>query len=182
MSFFYIVHIVICVLLILIILFQDGKTGGLVSVADTGNSVFGASGASSFLTKLTSGVAIVFMVTSVFLAFMNSPDDTSIADDYTPKTTQSSGTNATPQDPAGAQPAGDVVVTDEDGNQVTKSFADTEMTMEKFNQDEVPKEILEAERLLKEKEAQKAKEKAEKAKADKDNKEKNGSDKPKEDQ
>ena len=184
MSFFYIVHVVVCILLILIILFQDGKTGGLVSVADTGNSVFGASGASSFLTKLTSGVAIVFMVTSVFLAFLNSPGDKSIADDYTPPPAQTSNSTAAPNAQTDAAPTnGDVVVTDENGNQTAKPLSSTDMTIEKFSQDQVPKEILESERLLKEKEAaQKAKEAGDKAKSDNKKTDKPKTEKQKEDQ
>ena len=184
MSFFYIVHIAVCVLLILIILFQDGKTGGLMSVADTGNSVFGASGASSFLTKLTSGFAIAFMVTSVFLAFLNAPGDTSIADDYTPPPTQSESSTVSPQSQAGTQPpTGDVMVTDENGNLVTKPLSETDMTIEKFNQDQVPPEILESERLLKEKAAgEKAKEGGEKPEAGKDKTDKTKTEKQKEDQ
>ena len=119
MSFFYIIHIAVCVLLVLVILFQDGKTGGLVSVADTGNSVFGARGASSFLTKLTSGIAVTFMITSVFLAFLNAPGDQSIADDYTPPPqTNSSTVNPQPQD--GTTPTGQPgAAVDADGNVIT---------------------------------------------------------------
>jgi len=85
MTFFYIMHIAVCVLLIAIILFQDGKTGGLVSVADSSQSVFGAKGASSFLTKLTSGLAILFMVLTLLLAYRGTGSQ-SIAADHAPAT------------------------------------------------------------------------------------------------
>jgi len=45
MFLFYTAHIAICVLVILVILFQDGKTGGLTGVADNASQqVFGAKG------------------------------------------------------------------------------------------------------------------------------------------
>ncbi|CAM2066348.1 preprotein translocase subunit SecG [Sulfidibacter corallicola] len=86
MGFFFIIHCFLCVLLILVILFQDGKTGGLVSVADNSSSLFGAQGATSFLTKFTSAIAILFMVSSMFLAYRNSPDNQGIASGFTPTT------------------------------------------------------------------------------------------------
>ncbi len=98
MSFLYIVHVVVCVLLIAVILFQDGKTGGLGSIPDASNSVFGAKGASSFLTKLTSGLALLFMVLSLGLAYQNSDDAKSIAADHVPVTTQTTGEITTPAD------------------------------------------------------------------------------------
>jgi len=87
-GFFYIMHIVVCALLVIVILFQDGKTGGLVSVADSSQAVFGAKGASNFLAKLTTGLAIVFMIFSLALAFQSAPSNESIASDHTPKQEQ----------------------------------------------------------------------------------------------
>ena len=84
MGFFFIVHVIVCVLLVAVILFQEGKAGGLTSVSDSSQSVFGARGAASFLTKLTSGLAICFMVTSLGLNFIGGSKQKSIADDYQP--------------------------------------------------------------------------------------------------
>ena len=100
MGFFYIIHVIVCILLICVVLFQDGKTGGLVSVADAGNNVFGARGASSFLTKLTSTVAVIFMFSSIFLAFQSSPSNKSIASDHVPTQQVPGDPTASPgQDP-----------------------------------------------------------------------------------
>ncbi len=63
-------HILTCLCLIAIVLLQHGK-GADIGVALGGgasNTVFGARGAGSFLTKLTTGAAIVFMVTSFTLS------------------------------------------------------------------------------------------------------------------
>ena len=87
--FFYILHIAVCIILIAVILFQDGKTGGLVSVPDSSQAVFGAKGASSFLTKLTSVLALVFMTITMILAYSGAPSD-SIASGHIPTPQQES--------------------------------------------------------------------------------------------
>jgi preprotein translocase subunit SecG len=62
------VHIITCLLLILVILLQSGK-GAEISASFGGSSqtVFGSSGGANFLQKFTTGAAVVFMMTSVFL-------------------------------------------------------------------------------------------------------------------
>lgn len=156
MGFFYILHIIICVILIAIILFQEGKSGGLVSVSDTSQSMFGARGATSFLTKLTSGVAIVFMVSSLFLAFNSAPDNSSIASDYVPETTEAEGAI---QPAAGTAGGANQMLytTDEEGNQIPISVQDANTQMETFKgTDALPDDLREVE----ERRIQKAKEKA----------------------
>lgn len=66
------IHIFVCVLLIMIVLLQSGK-GAEMGVSLGGGSsqtLFGASGPASFLTKATTAVAIIFMLTSLSLAYM----------------------------------------------------------------------------------------------------------------
>ena len=64
-------HIVVCIALILIVLLQKGK-GADMGAAFGGSSqtVFGSAGATSFLSKVTAAAAIIFMLTSLLLAFM----------------------------------------------------------------------------------------------------------------
>ena len=64
-TFLIILHVLVCIILILIVLLQAGK-GANMGAAFGGSSqtVFGSSGAGTFLGKLTAGVAIVFMLTS----------------------------------------------------------------------------------------------------------------------
>jgi preprotein translocase subunit SecG len=66
-----IIHLLVCFVLILIVLLQAGK-GANMGAAFGGSSqtVFGSSGAGTFLGKLTAGVAIVFMLTSLTLTYM----------------------------------------------------------------------------------------------------------------
>lgn len=73
-----IIHIVVCLALIMIVLLQTGK-GASMGAAFGGSSqtVFGSGGAATFLTKLTTVAAAIFMVTSLLLAFMHGPGSSS---------------------------------------------------------------------------------------------------------
>jgi preprotein translocase subunit SecG len=66
-----IIHLIACVFLILVVLLQTGKGAEMGAVFGGGGSgtLFGASGAGNFLTKLTTGTAIVFFITSLILAY-----------------------------------------------------------------------------------------------------------------
>ena len=66
-----VLHIVACVFLILVVLLQTGKGAEMGAVFGGGGSstIFGASGAGNFLTRLTTGTAIVFFLTSLTLAW-----------------------------------------------------------------------------------------------------------------
>ena len=69
-----IVHIIVCILLILIVLLQTGKGADIGAAFGGGSSqtLFGSAGPAGFFTKITTGVAIIFMVTSIGLAYMYS--------------------------------------------------------------------------------------------------------------
>lgn len=66
-----ILHVIVSITLILIILLQTGKGTDIGAVFGGGSSqtLFGSTGPTSFLGKLTAGAAIVFMLTSLFLAY-----------------------------------------------------------------------------------------------------------------
>ena len=63
-------HVLTCLMLIAIVLLQQGKGADIGVQLGGGSSqtVFGTRGAGNFLTKLTTGAAIFFMLTSFFLA------------------------------------------------------------------------------------------------------------------
>jgi preprotein translocase subunit SecG len=65
-----ILHIVACVVLIFVVLLQAGK-GASMGAAFGGSSqtLFGSSGPGTFLGKMTSVIAIVFMLTSLALSY-----------------------------------------------------------------------------------------------------------------
>src|SRR5215467_13708608 len=69
-----ILHVIVCLFLMLTVLLQSGKGGGMGAAFGGGNAatVFGGSGASSFLKKLTAGAGMIFMLTSMVLAFLAS--------------------------------------------------------------------------------------------------------------
>jgi preprotein translocase subunit SecG len=71
--FILIVHVVVCIALIMIILLQSGKGADIGAAFGGGSSqtVFGSSGAGTFLSKITIGAAVVFMVTSIFLTYFS---------------------------------------------------------------------------------------------------------------
>ncbi len=66
-------HVTFCILLILIVLLQSGKGAemGISMGGGAGQTLFGAGGPASILTKITTAVAILFMVTSLTLAYMS---------------------------------------------------------------------------------------------------------------
>ena len=68
-----IIHFVVCAALILIVLLQTGKGADMGAAFGGGSSqtLFGSTGASTFLSKLTTIAAIVFMLTSLALAYMS---------------------------------------------------------------------------------------------------------------
>lgn len=63
-------HIVICVFLVITILLQAGKGADMGAAFGAGSSqtLFGARGAATFLSKITTSAAMIFLLTSVSLA------------------------------------------------------------------------------------------------------------------
>jgi preprotein translocase subunit SecG len=76
-TFLTILHVFVCVFLIIVVLLQAGKGGGMGIAFGGGGSqtVFGSSGAGNFLTKLTSAAAFIFLITSLGLAHYSSQQD-----------------------------------------------------------------------------------------------------------
>ncbi len=70
MAIITVLHVLVCIALILIVLLQAGK-GAEMGAAFGGASqtIFGSAGAMGFLTKLTTVAAVIFMITSLLLAF-----------------------------------------------------------------------------------------------------------------
>ncbi len=67
MTFFLVVHVLICVFLVAVILVQPGKGDAGIGFGSSSQSIFGSKGAGNFLTKTTSVCAVVFLLTSFFL-------------------------------------------------------------------------------------------------------------------
>jgi len=63
-----VIHVLACLFLIVVVLLQTGKGADMGAVFGGGSqTLFGSSGAGNFLTKLTTGTAIAFMLTSLLL-------------------------------------------------------------------------------------------------------------------
>jgi preprotein translocase subunit SecG len=79
-------HVTFCILLILIVLLQSGKGAemGISMGGGSGQTLFGAGGPATILTKITTAVAILFMVTSLTLAYLSGhQSETSVMKDST---------------------------------------------------------------------------------------------------
>ncbi len=67
-----VIHVIVCIALIMIVLLQTGKGADMGAAFGGGSSqtLFGSTGASTFLSKATTVAAIVFMLTSLILAYV----------------------------------------------------------------------------------------------------------------
>jgi len=96
------IHVFACLFLIVVVLLQTGKGADMGAVFGGGSqTLFGSGGAGNFLTKLTAGTAIAFMLTSLILTYGSSRNPSSTLVRRLPAT---AGQAATP--PAAAPEAG----------------------------------------------------------------------------
>ncbi len=71
-----VIHVIVCLFLVMVVLLQQSKGGGLAgSLGGGAAQVFGGRGAGNFMTRLTSVMAAVFMLTSMSLAYLSSAGD-----------------------------------------------------------------------------------------------------------
>jgi preprotein translocase subunit SecG len=72
-------HVFVCIAMIGIVLLQSGKGAEMGASFGAGGSqtVFGASGGNTFMNKLTTAAAIIFMLTSLTLAHVSSSGNSS---------------------------------------------------------------------------------------------------------
>ena len=65
-----IIHVIVSLGLILVVLLQQGKGAEMGAVfGGSSATIFGSSGAGNLLTRVTTGMAIVFMITSLSLGY-----------------------------------------------------------------------------------------------------------------
>jgi len=100
-------HILVSIFMIAVVLLQSGKGAEMgASFGSSGSqSVFGAGGGSTFLSKMTTGAAVIFMLTSLTLAYISGqPSSSSIMSGKSkPATAVPAG--PAPTAPAQAKPA-----------------------------------------------------------------------------
>jgi len=65
------IHIIVCILMVLIVLLQQGKGAEVGAVFGSSEAIFGATGPTTFLGKATTVLAVVFMLTSLGLTYLS---------------------------------------------------------------------------------------------------------------
>jgi preprotein translocase subunit SecG len=79
------VHVLACVFLVLVVLLQTGKGADMGAVfGGSSSTVFGSSGAGTFLSRLTTATAVIFMLTSMGLTYLSGQPSTSTVFDAAP--------------------------------------------------------------------------------------------------
>ncbi len=73
-----ILHVIMCLILIAIVLLQTGKGSSMgAAFGGASNTIFGGAGPASFLNKITTIAAVMFMITSFTLAVLSTQGGTS---------------------------------------------------------------------------------------------------------
>ena len=86
-----IAHVVVCLFLVGIVLLQQGKGADAgASFGGSSQTVFGSEGPVPLLNKLTTAVAVIFMLTSMTLAFFSQGDSGSVMENVTAPVAQES--------------------------------------------------------------------------------------------
>ena len=71
-----VVHVFLCFFLMLLVLVQNDKMGGLAGLGGmTSQSAFSTAGAATFIQKLTRGVAVVFFLVVFALGLITADED-----------------------------------------------------------------------------------------------------------
>jgi len=83
---FAVLQVIISVLMITVILLQEGKKGMGAIFGGSSSSIFGARGAANILAKATTVLAILFFINSVWLAHLSSGQK-SVVDKVAPEMT-----------------------------------------------------------------------------------------------
>ncbi|MBI3601389.1 MAG: preprotein translocase subunit SecG [Candidatus Omnitrophica bacterium] len=93
------IHIVVCVLLVISILMQAGRGGGLAESFASAESMFGTQ-TNAFMVRLSTILAVIFFCTSLILAVSSSKGDKSLmAHAKLPAKTASSAKEETKEEP-----------------------------------------------------------------------------------
>lgn len=83
-----ILHFIVAIFLIIFVLLQDSKGGGVFGVGGAGSGqVFSATGAANFFVKATRLLAISFAVTCLVLTYLTTHKTDSVTDDFVPAAT-----------------------------------------------------------------------------------------------
>lgn len=108
-----VLHVFVCLMLMLVVLIQPGKSGGLgAALGGAGaTQIFGGRGAGNFLTRTTWIAASVFFLTSVTLAYLSTStgdtlEERAKAAHRIPSKDSGKAVDVTPEEEAAPAPAG----------------------------------------------------------------------------
>ena len=98
-------HVLVCVILVLVVLLQSGKGADLAGAFGGGatQTAFGSRGPASFLSKMTTGAAVIFMLTSIALSMITTKTESKSILETTRSTTRTD-TKAPATQPVPATP------------------------------------------------------------------------------
>src|SRR5499426_1546423 len=98
LTFFTIIHVLLCVFMVFVILLQPGKDAGMGAALGGGaaTSAFGGRGAVTFLSKLTAVCAGLFFLTSLGLSFVGMKPSIAAGISAPAKKSAAPGTGAAP--------------------------------------------------------------------------------------
>ena len=134
MTLLIIIHIVVCVFLVCVILLQPGKAdGGGIGFGSSSQSIFGSKGAGNFLTKTTSVMAIMYLLTSFVLTRSRIKEYTSSVINAGAASTVPAAKPTTPPAPGGVPTTSvpTVPATPEKGAEASKAPAATKPAVPK---------------------------------------------------
>ena len=77
MGFILVVHVIVCILLVISILMQAGRGGGLTETFQSAESMFGTQ-TNVFMVRTTTVLAVIFLCTSLLFAFKSTKGDQSL--------------------------------------------------------------------------------------------------------
>jgi preprotein translocase subunit SecG len=101
-----IVHVMACIFLVLVVLLQTGKGAEMGAVfGGSSSTVFGSSGAGTFLSRLTTATAVIFMLTSLSLTYFSARRNSATVFDTAPVSAPPAAAPEVPAAPAAGAPA-----------------------------------------------------------------------------
>ena len=96
-----VVHVFLCFFLMLLVLVQNDKMGGLAGLGGmTSQSAFSTAGAATFIQKLTRGVAVVFFIIVFALGLITAKQDQAVEESAMQKATREGAAQQAPTVPA----------------------------------------------------------------------------------
>jgi preprotein translocase subunit SecG len=107
-TFLIIIHFIITILLMIVILLQSSKGGGLAGVFGGGGgmgAVFGGRGAASFLSKVTTVLAALFLGLALLISYIDKGKtiDNSVARERLRQSSPASVLPTVPQEPTASE-------------------------------------------------------------------------------